>query len=1530
MFTNDRKPSAAPSAASKSAAQRPANAPSVNPPWSRPATSNDAASTESPELTEQERLRYFEPLMPSFSGASWSRLGSVASGAAVEADPPVGNPGEAHVQRKCAACEEEEEEKNEREEAGSQAMRVSAPGDPQERQADELAEQVMRMAEPRTRDLVFPVAPGTPATGDEKELRRAPATHDEGGARTGLDARTALRAAARGGEPLSQEARAFFEPRFGRNFDGVRVRVDAEAAEAVQARAYTVGQNLVFGRGEYAPDTTEGRRLIAHELAHVVQSAPGIAREPTSGATLPCTRKYQDGSAKAYPQDTSRYPSGRYVIWGTFHDGVRDIESAARETADNWIRWRFKSLSSAVASRIRAEFLAQQWEWRADASKAADGCQYYLDMPIAMMERLVALAARDAGGVKAEEREKTAGMPELPAVDSSPGDEGMVPGGGSDGGRGAEETQAPEEQRKKAAERALDPSSVYQQGREGATHPPFPARLEGPQQEVMRGIGTYRMVLDYAATTADPLMQIAYHMNYVQYHWELFDITQVVKNSLGKAGEQEAARTSVAAARAVKAVDALREEEKKARSTPMAPNAQVGTLDAAERRAENVSEQLAQEEQTARAQLRDPLSAAKGGSAVDVVTRYIANELNLALLDVSALVAAGGISLGALSDLLAGPSLEQEVPFPNREGYFMIRCIAQPAPRGPEGSERRAASVATRIVQVRKPDIVARDVLGEPEVAIKELELQEELARTEEDKARIAEKIQDARLEATGDVVELLKKRLDAKKAERDAATGYRKARLQGEVDQLQLRYDQARDKRTGTVGLHYRPRTVFVSQVTGETYPLLLDLSELAVDNGKRVRLMDLTRPDSAPIDRTGATLEDAVRNAFRELGSHGGLGRGTLAIRMPANFPGNLPEYVLDTADENTAVVKRRLQDLASVLLVLGLFVPGLGEVSAVIGAALAAEKIIERALNGTLRMDAEFISDALAVLGAAAQGAQFVGKLRVVRSGNAFVAAAKEADLSALVKAAEAFEAARKTGETLNALNTLVSMGGLMWGNLMALQQLAELSDQELAGMSHSEARRRRAEILLGALRDNSIMFVGIARAQKEIRESERKASEGRPAAEEGAAPKKEEEGQRIPESELKGRAAESEPSARPARDRVRARFPTPDGLHEIFILEDGRIFRCSSSCAEMRTWYDAFLQNQSDDARKALAKSLDAELKLLEDSTRAGENTKEVNDAIAALDVRMRDFIAPDLAKELTASAISSGMKMAGLTEVLTEAQTRRLLTFLDINTIRSLVGPGGLKDAQALKRFANRPEQVLREFRRVADSYGPLDTEAMHGLLATVSNNKYTPAILEAGYRRASELKMKYGERLSGEIIERCVRAAGATDAPNAEAELGLAIDILEGRTPFGAEQRVHGLEEGTTRRPEYAVTADGKPRRLAEAKRMMGEPGNPLTMDQMESNLRSGLGQLRTETQPGDAPGLVRLDGRAAGPTTLLEPQVREMIARRVRSAIVTDKVTGQKSESNVGFVEVLYNDAAGNPARMVFPVTGTTVGEAE
>src|SRR5262249_1578800 len=82
------------------------------------------------------------------------------------------------------------------------------------------------------------------------------------------------------GQPLSASDRAFFEPRFGRDFGHVRVHDDATAhgaAAAMQARAFTRGSHIAFGVGERSADTSVARRLLAHELPHGVQQGRGGA-----------------------------------------------------------------------------------------------------------------------------------------------------------------------------------------------------------------------------------------------------------------------------------------------------------------------------------------------------------------------------------------------------------------------------------------------------------------------------------------------------------------------------------------------------------------------------------------------------------------------------------------------------------------------------------------------------------------------------------------------------------------------------------------------------------------------------------------------------------------------------------------------------------------------------------------------------------------------------------------------------------------------------------------------------------------------------------------------------------------------------------------------------------------------------------------------------------------------------------------------------------------------------------------------------
>ncbi len=80
------------------------------------------------------------------------------------------------------------------------------------------------------------------------------------------------------GQPLDAGTRVFMEPRFGHDFSQVRIHANtkaAESAQSVNALAYTVGRDMVFGRGQYSPSTSAGRQLLGHELTHVMQQSTG-------------------------------------------------------------------------------------------------------------------------------------------------------------------------------------------------------------------------------------------------------------------------------------------------------------------------------------------------------------------------------------------------------------------------------------------------------------------------------------------------------------------------------------------------------------------------------------------------------------------------------------------------------------------------------------------------------------------------------------------------------------------------------------------------------------------------------------------------------------------------------------------------------------------------------------------------------------------------------------------------------------------------------------------------------------------------------------------------------------------------------------------------------------------------------------------------------------------------------------------------------------------------------------------------------
>jgi hypothetical protein len=204
-------------------------------------------------------------------------------------------------------------------------LAISQPRDEYEQEADRISEHVMRMPEPRLQPActcggACPTCQTEPhAPGHERLHTKRVGSGDWGLAEVPTIVHEVLRSP---GRPLDLATRAFMEPRFGYDFSRVRVHTDENAetsARTLNAHAYTVGNDIVFGLGRFDSTAAEGRRLLAHELTHVVQQSVGhapqaVAHKP-AGAEKDSTKdvpkaapkppKCHTGCAQRWGQDTT-------------------------------------------------------------------------------------------------------------------------------------------------------------------------------------------------------------------------------------------------------------------------------------------------------------------------------------------------------------------------------------------------------------------------------------------------------------------------------------------------------------------------------------------------------------------------------------------------------------------------------------------------------------------------------------------------------------------------------------------------------------------------------------------------------------------------------------------------------------------------------------------------------------------------------------------------------------------------------------------------------------------------------------------------------------------------------------------------------------------------------------------------------------------------------------------------------------------------------------------------------------------------
>jgi Domain of unknown function (DUF4157) len=211
--------------------------------------------------------------------------------------------------------------------AASGVPGIGRPDDSSEAQADRAAQQALTVT---LRSPALPAAAPLPAP-----------RVDAGGG--GLSERIA--AAGAEGRALPDAQRDFFEPRFGHRFDGVRVHsgsAAAAASSAAGAQAFTFGRNIYFGEGQYRPDSSTGRELLAHELAHTLQDRPNVVARRALNTTFDLPES--DPAAEAGPEPST----------GTNLDDLAALTAAGPTRGNTAARDRLAQLDPAARSDAMA------------------------------------------------------------------------------------------------------------------------------------------------------------------------------------------------------------------------------------------------------------------------------------------------------------------------------------------------------------------------------------------------------------------------------------------------------------------------------------------------------------------------------------------------------------------------------------------------------------------------------------------------------------------------------------------------------------------------------------------------------------------------------------------------------------------------------------------------------------------------------------------------------------------------------------------------------------------------------------------------------------------------------------------------------------------------------------------------------------------------------------------------------------------------------------------------------------------------
>jgi hypothetical protein len=270
--------------------------------------------------------------------------------------------------------------------AGNQAMQqllrrghiqakltIGQTDDPAEQEADRVSSEVMRMPAPASPPQIHTLLGRSPVRRmcadceEEQNLQRketAPAP-----AEAPLIVQDVLGTP---GEPLDAGVRAFVEPRFDADFSHVRVHTDsgaAASANAINALAYTSGSHIAFAEGNFSPHTDSGRKLLTHELAHVVQQSSGaqsaVRRSPQTGGSVLFVQVDRAKNTITFVTDSgsltytlltpAEIPVGSYTFSVKFEGPNFKLEAPGEITTFSGFKYRIAAGQPNPADRLHGQ-----------------------------------------------------------------------------------------------------------------------------------------------------------------------------------------------------------------------------------------------------------------------------------------------------------------------------------------------------------------------------------------------------------------------------------------------------------------------------------------------------------------------------------------------------------------------------------------------------------------------------------------------------------------------------------------------------------------------------------------------------------------------------------------------------------------------------------------------------------------------------------------------------------------------------------------------------------------------------------------------------------------------------------------------------------------------------------------------------------------------------------------------------------------------------------------------------------------------